>query len=71
MAERVSGNKIATILRNILMRTVKEVKAYWPNIVVKNHQEKKCLGIEVLVPTDNNVSFEEEMENYPNINIWI
>ena len=71
--EKVSENDKVTILWDMPIHTDREIKANRPDIVVKDHQERKCLLIEVSVPTDDNVSLKEmeKLSKYKDLEIEI
>ena len=62
-----------TILWDMPIHTDREIKANRPDIVVKDYQERKCLLIEVSVPTDDNVSLKEmeKLSKYKDLEIEI
>lgn len=65
--EKVTENEKATILWDMPIHTDREIKANRPDIVVKDHEEKKCFLIDVSIPADDNVS-RKEMENISKYN---
>ncbi len=71
--EKVTENDKATILWDMPIHTDREIKANRPDIVVKDHQERKCLLIEVSVPADDNVSLKEmeKLSKYKDLEIEI
>ena len=58
---RISINTItdgdhATILWDFPIHTDRTIKANRPDIVVKDHKEKKCFLIDMTVPTDRDIA---------------
>ncbi|KAJ8024707.1 hypothetical protein HOLleu_34687 [Holothuria leucospilota] len=69
----VSENQDATILWDMPVHTDREIKANRPDIVVKDFKEKKCLLIDVAVPSDKNISIKttEKLSKYKDLEIEI
>ena len=71
--EKVSENDRATILWDMPIHTDREIKANRPDIVVKAHEVKTCLLIDISVPADDNVCLKEmeKLSKYKDLEIEI
>jgi len=56
--QTVSEKDGITILWGMSIQRDREIKANRPDIVIKNKKEKRCLLIDVVIPTDRNTSLK-------------
>ena len=55
----MTENVRATILWEIPVKTNKEIKTNRPDIIIKDKKERKCIMIDMNIPSDRNVSIKE------------
>ena len=71
--ERVNENERATILWDMPVKTDKEIKANRPDIIMKDKKERKCIMIDMSIPSDRNVSIKEveKLSKYKDLEIEV
>ena len=72
--ETVTENEKVTILwDNMQVHTDKTIKAYKPDIIIKDKQEKTCMLIDMTIPSDRNTSVKvaEKLSKYKDLEIEI
>ena len=71
--DRVTENERASILWDMPVNTDKEIKANRPDIITKDKKEKKCIMIDMSIPSDRNVSIKEveKLSKYKDLEIEV
>ena len=71
--ETVTGNEKVTILWDIQVHTHKTVKANKPDIIIRDRARKKCMLIDMAIPSDRNLSVKaaEKLFKYKDLEIEI
>ena len=54
-----SKRKNVTILWEFTVHTDRRIDANRPDIIIKNHEERACIMMDVAVPSDQNISLKE------------
>ena len=69
--EKVTENETATVLWDMPLNTDKEIKANRPDIIIKDKKEKKCIMINMSIPSERNVSIKdiEKLSKYKDLEI--
>ena len=57
--EKVTKNEAATVLWDMPVNTDKKIKANRPDIIIKDKKEKTCIMIDMIIPSERNVSIKE------------
>ena len=57
--ESVVEGKNVTILWDFTVPTDTKIDANRPDIIIKNHEERTCIMMDVAVPSDQNISWKE------------
>ena len=62
-----------TILYDMPIHTDREISANRPDIVIKNNRDKKCVLIDVAIPSDKNTSkkISKKLSKYKDLEIEI
>ena len=70
--DRVTENERATILRDRPVNT-EEIKANRSDIIMKDKKERKCIMVDMSIPSDSNVSIQdvEKLSKYKNLEIEV
>ena len=70
--EKVTDNETATVLWDMPVSTDKEIKANGPGII-KDKKEKKCIIIDMSLPSERNVSIKEveKLSKYKDLEIEV
>ena len=71
--EKVTENKAATVSWDMPVNTDKEIKANRPDIIIKDKIEKKCIMIDMSIPSERNVSIKEveKLSQYKDLEIEV
>ena len=71
--EKVTENEAATVLWDMPVNTDKEIKANRPDIIIKDKIEKKCIMIDMSIPSERNASIKEveNLSKYKNLYIEV
>ena len=71
--EKVTENEAATVLWDMPVNTDKEIKANRPDIIIKDKIEKKCIMIDMSIPSERNVSIKEveKLSKYQDLEIEV
>ena len=71
--EKVTENEAATVLWDMPVNTDKEIKANRPDIIIKDKTEKKCIMIDMSIPSERNVSIKEveKLSKYKELEIEV
>ena len=69
--EKVTENETATILWDMPVNT--EIKADRPGIIIKDKTERKCIMIDMSIPSERNVSIKEveKLSKYKDLEIEV
>ena len=69
----MTENSEVTIIRDIPVHTDREIKANRPVIVVKDKKERRCVLIDIAVPSESNTSakFTEKLSKYNDLEIEV
>ena len=69
----VSEGKDVTVLWDFTIHTDRTIKANRPDIIIKDHKQKKCLLIDMSIPSDANISSKEfeKIAKYKDLQIEI
>ena len=59
MPELVVERKNVTILWDYIVHTDRKIDANRPDIIIKNHEERTCIMMDMAVPYDQNISLKE------------
>ena len=70
---KVTENEAISILWDFSIHTDRTIQANRPDIVVKNHENKTCILIDMAVPSDSNVSSKvfEKLSKYKDLEIEV
>ena len=68
-----SRRKNVTILRDFTVHTDKRIDAHRPDIIIKKHEERSCIMMDVVVPSDQNNSLKEfqKLSKYKDLDIEV
>ena len=68
-----SRRKNVTILRDFTVHTDKRIDANRPDIIIKKHEERSCIMMDVVVPSDQNNSLKEfqKLSKYKDLDIEV
>ena len=71
--ETVTESEKVTILCDMQVHTDKTIKAYKPDIIIKDKQEKTCVLIDMAIPSDRNTSVKvaEKLFKYKDLEIEV
>ena len=69
----MTENETATVLWDMPVSTDKEIKANRPDIIIKDKKEKKCIMIDMSIPSERNVSIKEveKLSKYKDLEIEV
>ena len=57
--EKVTEDEAATVIWDMPVNTDKEIKANGPDIIIKDKIEKKCVMIDISIPSGGNLPIKE------------
>ena len=71
--EPVVEGKNVTILWDFTVQTDRKIDANRPDIIIKNHEERTCIMMDVPVPSDQNISLKEfpKLSKYKDLEIEV
>ena len=71
--EPVVEGKNVTILWDFTVHTYRKIGANRPDIIIKNHEERTCIMMDVAVPSDLNISLKEfqKLSKYKDLEVEV